>query len=68
VTLSLGRVAGTAEPCSRVDDLGGRTPRPEVPMRTKLVLYAWMLAMAALLTACAAGARVGPVGGGVSAF
>jgi hypothetical protein len=37
-------------------------------MRTKLVLYAWMLAMAALLTACAAGARVGPVGGGVSAF
>ncbi len=35
---------------------------------TKIAFCMWMLAVAMLLGACAAGARVGPVGGGVSAF
>jgi hypothetical protein len=33
----------------------------------KIAMYVSMLAVAALLAACAAGAHVGPVGGGVHA-
>jgi hypothetical protein len=35
-------------------------------MRNKLMNFAWMLALAALLGACALGGHLGPVGGGVS--